>query len=300
MEFLTKNLGIKIGVVLIALFFWTQQRLLSPWTEEISIPLHIENIPEGLIILEQPATEIPFIVEGSGMNLLKLKLAETYVRIDASEFKYWNNLLKISRNDLVIPENIHIDKIQLNLKRNLMLKLDRMGTVFRPVAAAYASKRDKNYFANRKLTFEPTRVRVEGPQSLLDTLASVKTIPISADQMQKGEKTLSLQPLATPLMAKANKVRLKLNETVTKQRTISMIPINYPRDMNMYIIPQKVTILVTGEEEQVQNLTKQSIRATVKPENMKTGKSAKIEFETPAGIKITEYSPEKVRVEAYE
>ena len=79
-------------------------------------------------------------------------------------------------------------------------------------------------------------------------------------------------------------------------KTISLIPVSYPLDMNIAIIPQKVSIMIKGPEDIVSKLDNKNIAAKIDSEKIKKRDFSEVEFELPAGVKLIEYTPRQIQI----
>ena len=90
-------------------------------------------------------------------------------------------------------------------------------------------------------------------------------------------------------------VEFEITNTKTIRRTISLIPIKYPETENITIIPQKVSVMVDGPKEIVEQLDENKIIANLNTSILNRD-FATVSFKVPSGVKIIEYTPQKIQV----
>ncbi|MCK4956854.1 MAG: hypothetical protein KAS49_04410, partial [Candidatus Cloacimonetes bacterium] len=91
-------------------------------------------------------------------------------------------------------------------------------------------------------------------------------------------------------------INLEVSRTKMIIRTITLIPIKYPESENITIIPQKVSVMVSGPIEIINKLTQKSIKAKLNYNKLLNNKTANVSFILPPGVKLLEYTPNKIQI----
>lgn len=110
-----------------------------------------------------------------------------------------------------------------------------------------------------------------------------------------GKLTMSLISPDPKIELSQEKISFEITNTKIIQKTISLIPIKYPETENITIIPQKVSVMVSGPKEIVEQLNFNSIIANLNLSTLKK-EFASVSFEAPSGVKIIEYTPLRIQV----
>ena len=76
---------------------------------------------------------------------------------------------------------------------------------------------------------------------------------------------------------------------------MSLIPIQFPENQKLSIIPQKVSVMVKGPQKIIEKLKDSSIIANLNMQKIKEGFTS-ITFDVPSGVEIIEYTPQKIQV----
>ncbi len=96
------NLVLKLVALLVAVFIWLQLSLMTRHESETGLNLRLANAADTL---RKTPTRITGLVEGRGLDILRLRFTKTYVRMEASD--YWaGNALAYEVFDL--PENLDV------------------------------------------------------------------------------------------------------------------------------------------------------------------------------------------------
>lgn len=84
------NLNIKVIAIVVALFIWLQITLMSNHQTEIGLDLRLINMGVADSLLNTRG-KIDCIVEGSGMDILKLKFSQAYIEMEALDLAAGND-----------------------------------------------------------------------------------------------------------------------------------------------------------------------------------------------------------------
>jgi len=142
---------------------------------------------------------------------------------------------------------------------------------------------------------------VNGPKSIIDQLEKINTEKINQKMLKDGKINVNLIVPDPRIRFIKNKITLEVTVTKQIERTISLIPIHYPLDMGITIIPQKISIMILGPQDIINKVEKRSIHAFINEETLKKLKSgesifAPVEFTVPTGVKLVEYTPQQIQI----
>ena len=174
LEFLRRNLGLKIFSVVLAIFLWAYVKYIQmpqaalSTRSKILVPLSLENKNEKLSVLDAP-DQIELTIKGQ---------ADTLTNIDTHHFKAFLDLKdkKSGKHQVTIqvnsPPNIEVEKIN---PEKITIKLDpeekRLFTVKVKPQGAIAKG-----FILGALTTKPESVTVSGPQSTISRVKEVQAV----------------------------------------------------------------------------------------------------------------------------
>ncbi len=241
----------------ISSFLWLLDSLNHQYKTQIKVPVEYTNLPRNKTFLNNPPQYLTLIVNGYGYNLLqynlssklkrfKINLAEAHIHFD----RYNHDKAFLLTADL-------LDQLNSEIKQNIKILAVRPDTIFFVFTKIYSKfvhvKPDItiNYaqqFINKEPPqIIPSKVKLKGPNEILDTIKFVRTQHIVLNNVNKDinlKIKLKLPPKTT---ATPNKVRLIVKVEQFTEVTIS-VPIktlNVPPNYRLILFPNKVRIKYT-------------------------------------------------------
>jgi len=296
-----KNLLLKILVLILAALFWIIQSLWRYHNQQIELPLRFVNLSEDLVILNEQTPEIELEFEGRGLDFIAFKLTEVFIEIDAENFHYGKNVFTIEPSDLKNPGKVKLNMEIFQDDREYTIELDKIIEREIPLQIEYASAGDEEFFLKNKISDSPNTTTVNGPKSIIDQLQHIKTEKINQKMLKDGKLNVELIPPDPRLRLIKNEIILEVIEAKQIDRIISLITINYPLDQEITIIPQKISVMIMGPQEIIEQVERSSIIAFIsrdKIKNLNPGESVfvTVDFTVPTGVKLVEYTPQQIQV----
>ncbi len=291
-----KNLLLKFLVLLFAILLWYQQILMQEQITEMNIPIKLLNLPHNLIIDSNSISEFSIKLKASGMDILFLKMSDSYLEIDATKLKYGKNRIKLTNNNFHYPERLDISILHIGNEVRPIITMDKIVTSSKPIDIIFASAKDEEYFIKNKILINNDRIEISGPKSILDTIKIVHTEPAFKKMVKNNSITLKLLLPTDKVSLSKDSINLEVSRTKMIIRTITLIPIKYPESENITIIPQKVSVMVSGPIEIINKLTQKSIKAKLNYNKLLNNKTANVSFILPPGVKLLEYTPNKIQI----
>ena len=296
-----KNLLIKILVFFLAILFWILQSLWKDHQETINVPVHFLNMPQNLIISSEEIPYIPINFEARGLDFIVFKLSEAFVEIDADNFHYGLNKTSVKPSDLRNQGRVRLNLDEFNTYNEFSINLDKIVERKISIAVQYSSAGDEEFFLNNKIADPHKKITVNGPKSIIDQLEKIYTEKINQKMLKDGKINVDLIIPDPRIRFVKNQITLEVTVSKQVERTISLIPIHYPLDMGITIIPQKISIMIIGPQEIINKVEKSSIHAFIDEDAIKKLKSGEsiftsVEFSVPTGVKLIEYTPQQIQI----
>ncbi|MCF7792425.1 MAG: hypothetical protein K9N09_00340 [Candidatus Cloacimonetes bacterium] len=290
-----KNLVIKILVILIAVLLWLQQVLQKVHEIDIQVPIILQNLSADFTLEQVELPEITVSIRAKGYEIITAKLSAFSFQINASKYKYGRNLIKLNEKDLTYPKRINLEVLDIDYDDDLYINLDKLAEKHKLIQIDFASSDDEEFFIENKISNERQRVLVSGPLEILNEIEYVKTEPIDRKMIADGKVTANLIIPNPEVQLEKDKVVYNVTQTKIVNKTISLIPIKFPETENITIIPQKVSAMVSGPEEIVEELKNYSIEANLDLNSIHRGFTG-VKFDLPSGVKLVEYTPQRIQV----
>ncbi|MCF7858108.1 MAG: hypothetical protein K9N07_02115 [Candidatus Cloacimonetes bacterium] len=289
------NIWIKLIVVLLAIFFWFHQILIKQHTINVNIPLKLLATPENLVLDYPRLPNITANITALGKDILVFNLSKKYFLVDAANFRYGKNPIDLVEDQLDYSENIKLQVNSILTPDDFYINMDKLVERQKLLEVQYKSVNDEEFFIKNKIKDPNRKVTVKGPLALINKIDHIKTKEISNKMIVDGKITIELVSPDAKIELEQNVVEFEITNTKIVQRTISLIPIKYPEDKNISIIPQKVSVMVSGPKEIVEELNVNSIMATLNTSNLNKD-FTNVTFKLPTGIKILEYTPQNIQI----
>ena len=173
-DFLRKAIALFFAV----LFYFTVTSRLGVEEQIANVPVDID-LPTTLVDIGQAAPKVSLIIKGSKGILKQINRASFKVRASVKLSDYISGevyTLRLNINNISTPLGVKIVRIE---PRDLLLNLDRKVSKKVKVIATFANKNAlPQGYAVDIVSFQPSEVLVAGPESILEKIYSVKSVPI--------------------------------------------------------------------------------------------------------------------------
>ncbi len=290
-----RNLVLKILVLFIAILLWMQQVLQKSHEIDLQVPVRLFNLPADLVLEQTELPQFTVKIKARGYDIISTKFSTIVFQIDASEYLYGNNLVEVSEKNLSYPKRLDLQILEIEYEDNVYLKADKITEKMKPLQIEYQSSKDEEFFLENKIVDYQQKVLVKGPQSIINQIDAIKTEPVNEKMVTDGKVIVKLLVPDPRLELESDRVSLTVTQTRIINKTISLIPIKFPESENITIIPQKVSAMVSGPEDIVEPLQSHSVDAYLELDKMRRGFTG-IRFELPSGVKLVEYTPQRIQV----
>lgn len=289
------NISVKLLVLFITIILWLHQILLKDHTIEINVPIKLIETPENLIQESSRLPEVTVNITASGKDIFLLHLSKRVFQINTNHFRYGKNQINLKAEQFLYSDKINLKINRIAEAEDFFVNMDKLVKREKSINIQYASAEDEEFFIKNKIKDTNRKIELVGPLAMLNSVEFIFTKKISSKMINDGKLTVELISPDPKIELVRNKIEFEVTNTKIIQRTISLIPIKYPETENITIIPQKLSVMVNGPKEIVEQLNTNSIVANLNTSIIKKG-FADITFEVPSGIKIMEYTPQKIQV----
>lgn len=289
------NISIKLLVLFIAIVLWIHQIMIKTHTLEINIPIKLIETPQNLIPDSSKLPEVTVNISATGKDILLFQLSKKFFQIDTSHFRYGKNQIDPKSDQLVYSDKIELKVNLIDKANDFFINMDKLVERTKPLKIQYASTNEEEFFLNNKVKDANRKITLKGPLALINEVEVIFTKKISSKMIIDGKLTVDIISPDPKIKLIQEKIEFEITNTKIIKRTITLIPIKYSETENISIIPQKVTVMVSGPKEIVEKLKVSSITANLNTSILKKD-FANVSFEVPSGVKIIEYTPQRIQV----
>ncbi|HOH47406.1 MAG TPA: hypothetical protein PLX59_06150, partial [Candidatus Cloacimonadota bacterium] len=213
---------LKILALFIAIILWLQSVLVSEHKAVVNMPIVLLNNPDDLSIKEQPES-IPFLVQGKGIEILKLVLAHLKVSVDASQIRPGQDILSISDYNLDIPSNIDLVMIGPVGNEDIRISAETKREKRVPINLSFENEQVRQEFSRKSLQMSPEYVQISGPSHLIDNIRSLNTQELGRRHLGQASFKVDLVLPSKNISTDAEEVRILVSSNQVVTRVISNI-----------------------------------------------------------------------------
>ena len=146
----------------------------------LEVPLEYRNIPPQLEITGDTTNVVQIRLRGSSNVIRDMSAKDVSTTIDMSKMRPGDRIVPLSPQNVQAPfgaEVIRVNpsSVRFNLERTMRKSVPVIATVL---------GQPSDGFEVGKVTIEPSRIQVEGPESRVMVLESIATVPIRLDRRQ--------------------------------------------------------------------------------------------------------------------
>ena len=289
------NISIKLLVLFIAIVLWFHQVLIKIHTLEINIPIKLVETPPNLIPDSSRLPEVTVEISATGKDFLLFQLSKKSFNIDTSHFRYGKNQIVPKAEQLVYSNKIRMKINSIDKTDDFFINMDKLVERSKPIKIQYASAKDEEFFIKNKVKNTNKKINIRGPLALINDFEYILTKKISSKIIDDGKLIIELISPNPKIELLQAEMEFEITNTKIIRRTITLIPIKYSENKNITIIPQKVSVMVSGQKEIVEQLDNNTIVANLNTSILNRD-FASVSFKVPTGVKIIEYTPQRIQV----
>lgn len=214
-EWVTQAAGLILTFVLVSAFWMItgkQQSLIN-----LTIPLDFRNIPEYLELKRASAERVEVQITGKGRLVSALKPEQVAAFVDLKESSSGAHKVPLSADNIKIPLGLDVVRVnpstitvelEQRMEREIPIKPELVG----PLPTGFQIAR---VIAN------PAAVKISGPESVVRSLRTLSTEPISLQTLGLGPKELE-KTVEVPLVLSPASLRLLSGQSKKAQVSIQI------------------------------------------------------------------------------
>jgi YbbR domain-containing protein len=188
-HWLTHNWYLKLISLGLAAMLWMFVATEASSEIGMEVPLEYRNIPPQLEITGDTTNMVQVRLRGSSNVIRDISPRDVSTTIDLSKMKTGEKIVPLSPQNVQAPFGAEVvrvnpSSVRFNLERTMMKTVPVVPTI---------QGQPTDGFELGSVMVNPSKVEVEGPESRLNTLESIATVPIRLDRRQTHiEQTVDL------------------------------------------------------------------------------------------------------------
>jgi YbbR domain-containing protein len=185
----THNWSLKIVSLFLATLLWAAVSTEATSEIGLEVPLEYRNIPARLEITGDVTNTVQVRLRGSPNVLKDVTSKDVATTIDLSKMRGGEKIVALSPQNVEAPFGAEVIRVNPSSVR---FTLERTLSKTVPIVPSMAGQPADGYEIGR-VFLVPNAVEVEGPESRVNSLESIATIPIRLDRRQSSfEQTTDL------------------------------------------------------------------------------------------------------------
>lgn len=291
MAWLMKNWPIKGAALFLAILLYVAVQLQQPVTTSFDVTLNIQ-MPRGRALVQKPP-KVRVQISGKGSQILKLRslAGDITLRVpDTLTTPTYTIHLDPSDVELALPKGTDVRIMEVR-PSEITLALDSVARKEVRIVSLVSVTPDSGQVLHGGLSMTPTTVRLVGPEQNLAAIDSVTTVPMEITNVSgefSRQVPIDTMPLGIVRLAPKH-VTVTGEMGRTAERSFGGIPVETGAGAitSFIVTPSRVSVAVTGPEERVSNLTRDSLRVVAHITTSPTTDSpgiARITVVAPRGI----------------
>ncbi|MGB8685263.1 MAG: CdaR family protein [Candidatus Binatus sp.] len=293
------DIGLRILSVVLAVGLWIFVNAGERGSvESLTVPISYASLPQGMVIVNHPPTQVKIEVTGPRTLLSLLDPERLTLKIDPaslapgqSEIKVYPAMFNVGRNTTVT--SISPDQLSLDI--------DRLVTRDVPVHLAVENEVAPGYTIS-SVDITPPSVTMIGPSRSVLPLTSVSTEPLDLKGLTADtSRSVEIVPPDPTMGLSTGHVDVKVNvaEAITDREFRAVDVEVKDSDFKYRVEPKQATLTIRGPAVKLAGLAPKGL-AYVDANGLAPGShELPLQVTVPDGMQLVRQSPDKVRLRMY-
>ena len=299
---LTRNLGLKLLSLVIAVVLWFFAVGRERAEVGISVPLELVNFPPNTVIANQVPDGVSVRIRGSVAITRQVADRKLRFSLDLAGSKIGTNEFTLKAETLGLPRGMEIIRMAPSTVTVELEKLIQKKVGLLPVIKG----EPVTGFIIEDIQLTPKYVEIRGPESLVKTLGIIWTDPIDVTQLDKSAKVKTkpaLPDVALSLVGESEvTAELRVGEKMNA-RTFKEVPVEVINtDLDYKIEPQAVDLVIRGPMSTMTYLASgKALAVRVSLSGLAPGRhQVEVQVTVPTNMDVLSVDPERVTAEIFE
>lgn len=304
-EFITRNLTLKIVAFILAALFWFHVVTEKGYEHEFSVPFKFEGIADGLILTTPPPDKIEIRLAGTGKELLGYLFKKPAIIYHSAITERGIYPIELKPDDIYFDNNIRAKIVDVVSPQDLQLRIEKVREKVVKVIPQVIIKPAVGFVKIGSLTVKPDTIKVSGPQRVVRYLKSVATRDLTFDDVKKNiNEQISLEIADTLFITpESTTVRVfqKIVPLIEKRfGPLALETYNTKLFDSISIQPDSIYLLLEGPKGLIDSLDLSNFSATINLRGIEPGSTSVIpDVVIPEGYELIQTDPNAITVKAF-
>ncbi len=308
------NNAAKVMSVLAALVLWFHVTAGGTFTTTVSLPIRYIKPVRGLMVASVTPERVLVLVRGSGRalfihNIKRLSDQDKqYALVNLAGLPEGKNRISIDRSKVFLGvDGLDVESILENADFTVVLDHKTQRTVTVDVDSLPGLRVEKGITVVGRPATEPKYALIEGPASILRTIASVRVASLPrtevslSDTVLKAELDTRMNPFVD---VQPRKVELRFTVEPLAEKVMAALPVRlkgFPGKRKYIASPESLDVRIQGPASVMARVEREDLSVSVPYDSFLKqtadgGKSVRPEIVYPKGVTGVSPSPETVQV----
>jgi YbbR domain-containing protein len=298
MTALFNNFTAKVFSVLIAIVLWVVVLGSRSIEGEKAVPLQLK-LPDELVLSQEVPAYVSFRLSGPKAVLRGLlDRAEDPIVVDLTKEKAGDVTFRFFSDNIRVPIGVRVLSVSPSL---VTVRLEPHRTKEVPVRVEYRGSLPEGLRLTRT-EVKPATYKVKGPQSRVQSLREVVTLPIDLSGLRQNfiEK-VPLEALRDGLEIEGDSPLVALSvEPVSANFRIKNVPIRFTTEYKVRLSERAVSVFVRAGAESIKSLDQTRVFAAIDLKGRPPGTyEIPVQVTLPKDVSLFRVVPEQVTVTLY-
>ncbi len=300
---LFKNYGVKIALLLMAVFLWFFVISSREYTQVIEVPIRIIGLKTDKVLISDPPETADVRFQGKGTSLLLLSLyGDVRMEINISTINQFYDY-PVQLELINWAPGINVDIMEILRPDTVCIRLDELLEKRIKIQPMLTVKPSEGFVITENVKLDPDSVTVRGAKSIVKDLKYIST---QVKYIEKATSSVNtrlelIPPENSHLSLDPEEVRAFVVLEKIESRTYSAIPVNVISSSSnkpKFCEPSVIDVKVRGAQSVLNQVDRNDIIVSVSSEGSPTG--AGVFFPVvilPEGLELVEIIPDSVRLD---
>lgn len=296
------NIIIKLTALALAVLLWFNVITNKQYEHQLTLAVTDVELPVNLGLVTKLPDSLTVSVMAEGKKLLRSDWKKAGLRIKAGRLKRGINNLELSSETVSLVRSEEVNLLGLPGAQPVVVQLDRIDSVFVPVASRLAVLPEDGYMTiDGQGSVSPLLTQVIGPGLLLQQIDSIYTEQKILDGITESvHMTIRLEkPKDWDLVLGRDSATIEVAVDKIRQKQFEQIPVRIGRvrsGVRPIVDPDRVNVTVEGPASLIDSLGERQIVVSVTPSGDISDGYAVPQVVLPPNFTPVEVSPDSIRI----
>jgi YbbR domain-containing protein len=260
---LTQNWKLKLLAFALAILLWvvvSAEEVTSRW---IDVPLQVRvTDPEYLLRAGVAPEEVSVRFSGPRRELVDLRFRRPPLVLNILDVEDERQVFTLQGRMVQVPTQLAVNVVDLQ-PSVVDLRFIRVDTRTFPVRVTLARELPEGWLLADTLTLRPARVRISGPDSRLNAIDTVRTLPITLPVADTAFELVAALDTSqfVGLRLSARRIEVAGRVDRVQERTYTSVPVSVGPGIT--IRPSTVDVRLRGPRRTVEQITPGELRVAI-------------------------------------